>query len=126
MITKQELYNKIQQSEKISVDIKNLTLEEVIKTMFFWNHLTSDNIAGRRLTPTGLFVLSQLYTPYEYGTEKTLLKGVWIIILSKMLKTPWYYGNGKFVLYDKKIYCELKLTGSFSKYMDSAKLKKYQ
>ena len=103
MITKQELYNKIQQSEKISVDIKNLTLEEVIKTMFFWNHLTSDNIAGRRLTPTGLFVLSQLYTSYEYVTVKILLKVVRIILFSKMLKTPLYDGNGQFVIYDKKI-----------------------
>ena len=125
MLTKDKLYELVQNSTNIPNDIKNISKDELIKLMFYWNHLTSDCIAGKRLTPTGYTIFSSLYTPYEYENDAKVFKGKWIIVLSKMLKYPWYCEKGIVAIFDIKIYCEIKLKNSFSKYMDSITTKKY-
>lgn len=125
MISKESLFKKVNQCSTISQDIKNLDQSTLLKLMFYWNHLKKDNISGMRLTATGLSIFKQLYDYYEYENDSTQFKGKWIVILSNMLKYPWYIDPLNIVIFDKKIYCEIKLMGSFSEYMDSISTKKY-
>ena len=124
-MTKEELYNLILNCDDIPSEYKTLSCDEIIRLMFYWNHLTSNDISGKRLTPAGVNLFSRIQRPYEYETDVDVFKGKWIIILSNMLENPWFHEQNKLILFDKRIFCEIKLKGSFTSYMDSGTTKKY-
>lgn len=117
-----DLYNDIQTSSDIPIDIKNMSIKQ-INNLFFYNNFDND-ISGKRLTSTGINFFKILYNLYDIDMDMNL-NGKSIIILATMLKNPWGCENKKLYLLDKNIVAEIKLKSSFSNFIKSEKTKKY-
>ncbi|AXH72739.1 MAG: hypothetical protein [Caudoviricetes sp.] len=117
-----DLYNDIQTSLDIPIDIKNMSIKQ-INNLFFYNNFDND-ISGKRLTSTGINFFKILYNLYDIDMDMNL-NGKSIIILATMLKNPWGCENKKLYLLDKNIVAEIKLKSSFSNFIKSEKTKKY-
>ena len=86
--------------------IQNWSDDELVKRVFF----NYQNEQASRLTQFGQTVMRFCFQSYEFDVPKEL-QAQHLIFLAKRNTMPYFYGNGKLVVYDKNFAIMLRLAG---------------